>query len=75
MQSQRETSLKGGAMMLFAGFFGIVFFVFNPNVPFVSVIQYFFGHQVTLGFLQVMSFFTVVGGIVLLVHGARSPDY
>ncbi|MGI0094082.1 MAG: hypothetical protein ACREA8_08265 [Nitrosotalea sp.] len=69
MEDSKTTSLQWGAGM---GFIGIVIFILNPNTPILSLIQAFFGHQITLGFLQFMSALTVVCGLALLYHGFRS---
>jgi hypothetical protein len=73
MSRRKDSSLTGGVMLLFVGFFGIILFIFNANTELLTFFQ-IFSEKITLEFLQWMSVFILIGGIVLLVDGIKSSS-
>lgn len=73
MPSRKDTSLSWGAGLTFVGVIGIILFIFNSNTQILVLFQ-IFSDKITLEFLQWMSVFFLIGGIVLLIDGAKASS-
>ena len=73
MPSRKDSSLTGGAIMLFVGLFGIILFIFTSNIEILKFFQ-IFSEKITLEFLQWMSVIILACGFILLVDGVKSSS-
>ena len=73
MPSRKDMSLSWGAGLTGIGIFGVILFIFNSNTAFLTFFQ-IFSDKITLEFLQVMSVFFLIGGIIFLVDGAKASS-
>ena len=73
MPSRKESSLSAGAGLFAIGIFGIILFIFNSNTEILKFFQ-IFSEKITLEFLQIISVFFLIVGIVLLVDGAKASS-